>query len=145
MQASWSLSSFTQVPFDIPLKNACHFRTFFREKKSCCLPCLHWCIHSLNIGRGKNVNIRRKNVFLYDLGGTDTYKLKKISNRQLYQYLNDIGVSVTIIKSEHVNFLNTSAYECLSMKVILFEMPHYHIIVIISIIVQKDPFPAIFL
>lgn len=82
---------------------------------------------------------------MYDLGGTDTYKLKKISNRQLYQYLNDIGVSVTIIKSEHINFLNTYAYECLSMKVILFEMPHYHIIVIISIIVQKDPFPAIFL
>lgn len=75
---------------------------------------------------------------MYDLSGTDTVKKlwKKISNRQLYQYLNDIGVSVTIIKSEHINFLkSTYAYECLSMKVILFEIPHYHIIVIISIIV----------
>lgn len=40
-----------------------------------------------------------------DLYDTDNYKLKTL--RQLDQYLNDMGVSVTIIKSEYINFLKS--------------------------------------
>lgn len=40
--------------------------------------------------------------------------LKKISNRQLDQYLNNIGVSVTILKSEYFNFLKSTYMNAVS-------------------------------
>ena len=75
MQASWNLWSFTQVPFDIPLKNACHFITFFREKIM--LFTLFALMYTfIKYWQEKKMLIlEEKNVFIYDLGGTDTYKL----------------------------------------------------------------------
>ena len=55
----------------------------------------------------KDVNFRRKFFIVNDLCGTDTYELCKISYRQLDQYWNETGVSVTILKFEYINFLKS--------------------------------------